>query len=82
MRIVESGESDVDIYGGGVYARSDGGAYDNEFQPSIIYTHTAVTTSVTIKAAMFSSGSCTAYWSADNSAGVGKRRYFIQEEQT
>jgi hypothetical protein len=79
MRIVESGESDVDVYGGGIYARETD--YESEFQPSIIYSHTAVTSSVTVKAAMFSSGTCTAYWEAPNSAGRGARRYLIMEEQ-
>ena len=81
MTIKESGQSDVTVHGGGCYARGDGGAYDNDFQPSIIYTHTAVTTSVTIKAATRCSSSGTAYWEATDSAGRGPRRYFIQEEQ-
>jgi hypothetical protein len=80
MQITESGV-DVDVFGGGCYQRSDGGNYDNDMLPSIIYTHTAVTTSVTIKAATRCSASGTAYWEATNSAGRGPRRYMIQEEQ-
>ena len=81
MQIKESGESDVNVFGGGCYQRSDGGGYDNDMLPCIIYTHTAVTTSVTIKAATRCSGSNTAYWEATNSAGRGPRRYMIQEEK-
>tara|TARA_B100001996_G_scaffold378755_1_gene363418 strand:- start:58 stop:639 length:582 start_codon:yes stop_codon:yes gene_type:complete len=84
MTIKESGQSDVIVHGGGCYARGDGGSYDNDFQPSIIYTHTAVTTSVTIKAATRTTSlpvGGAAYWEASDSAGRGPRRYFIQEEQ-
>ena len=81
MQIKEAGQSNVTVHGGGVYARSDGGSYDNELLPSIIYSHTAVTTSVTIKAAMRATTNCTAYWTATDAAGKGKRRYLVMEAQ-
>ncbi len=82
MQIKESGQSNVDVFGGGCYQRADGGSYDNDMLPSIIYTHTAVTTSVTIKGAVRCSSNATVYWQATNSAGRGPRRYMIQEEQS
>ena len=81
MQIKEAGQSNVTVHGGGCYARSDGGSYDNEVLPSIIYPHTAVTTSVTIKAAMRANTNCTAYWNAADAVGRGKRRYLIMEAQ-
>ena len=81
MQIKEAGQTNVTVHGGGCYARSDGGSYDNEVLPSIIYPHTAVTTSVTIKAAMRANTNCTAYWNAADAVGRGKRRYLIMEAQ-
>ena len=81
MQIKETGQSNITVHGGGGYARVDGGAYDNEILPSIIYSHTAVTTSVTIKAALRTNVDATAYWSCADAAGRGKRRYLIMESQ-
>jgi hypothetical protein len=82
MQIKETGQSNITVHGGGLYARSDGGSYDNDCIPSIIYSHTAITTSVTIKAALRSNSNATAYWACTDAAGRGKRRYLIMESQS
>ena len=81
MQIKETGQSNITVHGGGLYARSDGGSYDNDCIPSIIYSHTAITTSVTIKAALRCSSNATVYWACADAPGRGKRRYLIMEAQ-
>ena len=79
--IQESGQSDVVVNSGGMYQRSDGGAYDNEILPCYNYSHTAVTTSVTIKASLRNSSSATSYWQVADIVGKGRRKYLIMESQ-
>jgi hypothetical protein len=82
MVIKESGQSDVAVNSGGMYQRSDGGAYDNEILPCYNYSHTAVTTSVTIKASLRNSSSATSYWQVADIVGKGRRKYLIMESQS
>jgi len=77
MRIQESGKSDVDFIGGALYSR--GSSKYNDAIPSIMYTHTALTTSVTIKR-LITSPSFHAQWAA-NGGTQGSVRYLVMEEQ-
>tara|TARA_R110000737_G_scaffold314871_1_gene324738 strand:+ start:307 stop:855 length:549 start_codon:yes stop_codon:yes gene_type:complete len=75
--IKESGESDVVFFGSYQYQRSTS-LYYNDTQPSVMYQHTAITTSVTIKRAVESAAGTTSYWQAINGDGI---QYKIMEEQ-
>jgi hypothetical protein len=76
--IKESGVSDVVFFGSYQYQRSSSLLY-NDTQPSVMYQHTAITASVTIKRAVESaSASVNSYWQAINGDGI---QYKIMEEQ-
>ena len=76
--IKESGESDVVFFGSYQYQRSSTNLY-NDTQPSVMYVHTAITTSVTIKRAVETvSAGAISYWQAINGDGI---QYKIMEEQ-
>ena len=80
LKIKEDSQSDVDVWLGHVHSRG-ADEYYQEGIPSIMYTHTAVTTSVTIKRTVTiagtPSGANNAYWQGSPTPA----RYMIQEEQ-
>jgi len=81
MVIEETGQSDVHSFGSYLYQRTASGNYNNDSHPSVMYSHTAVTTSVTIKAGVHNPATAiTSYWQAVNAYNSG-RRYLVMEEQ-
>ena len=80
VKIKESGQSDVDVWLGHAVSRGSNEYYQDGI-PSIMYPHTAVTTSVTIKRTVTIAGTIgggnTAYWQGNPTPA----RYMIQEEQ-
>jgi len=80
VKIKESGQSDVDVWLAHAVSRGTNEYYQDGI-PSIMYSHTAVTTSVTIKRTVTIagtiSGANTAYWQGSPTPA----RYMIQEEQ-
>ena len=85
MRIIESGQSDLDLYLSHSYSRGTN-EYKNDGQPSVFYQHTAITSSVTIKRLTYKAAN-QCYWEGGagtlgNTPSTGANvRYFIQEEQ-
>ena len=75
MRIVDSGTTDVHI--SGLYNRALND-YKNDGMPCVMYTHTATTTSVTIKRFIEAHAAFDAAWYINETSGV---RYLIMEEQ-
>ena len=75
MRIVDSGTTDVHI--SGLYNRALND-YKNDGMHCVMYTHTAVTTSVTIKRFIEAHAAFDAAWYINETSGV---RYLIMEEQ-
>jgi len=77
VRIKESLEDDIDIKVGALYSRAND--YKNDTTPSVMYTHTAVTTSVTVKRFVYTDAAFDAQWAGDTSTnGI---RYLVMEEQ-
>jgi len=77
VRIKESLEDDIDIKVGTLYSRAND--YKNDTTPSVMYTHTAVTTSVTVKRFVYTDAAFDAQWAGDTSTnGI---RYLVMEEQ-
>jgi hypothetical protein len=78
MIIEESGQSDVLSFPSYLYSRASGD-YKNDSHVSVTYSHTAITSSVTVKRAIQNPATAvTSYWQAVNGYGV---RYLIMEEQ-
>jgi len=75
MRIVDSGTTDVHI--SSLYNRS-ADDYKNDGMPCMMYTHTAATTSVTIKRFIEAHTAFDAAWYFNETSGA---RYLIMEEQ-
>jgi hypothetical protein len=81
MVIEESGQSDVHSFGSYLYQRTASGNYNNDSHPSVMYTHTAITSSVTIKRGVHNPATAiTSYWQAVNAYNSGAR-YLVMEEQ-
>ena len=80
LKIKESGQSDSDVWLAHVHSRGTN-EYHQDSIPSIMYTHSAVTSSVTIKRTVTIAGTPSsgnnAYWQGSPTPA----RYMIQEEQ-
>ena len=79
MRISESGQSDIDVWTSYLYSRTNA-EYKNDSIGTVMYTHTAVTSAVTIKRAVKSYNSTYHAWEAGDSA-TAPVVYKVMEEQ-
>ena len=77
VRIKESGQNEIDKNIGVLYARNN--LYYNDAIPSIAFSHTAVTSSVTFKRFIRTDSNFSAYWEADTQ--MDQVTYIIMEEQ-